>query len=138
MGRFWWIGLLFLFGCGSSVSESELTLLNGYWEIEKVVFSDGSTKEYRSSLTLDYIELDDKKGFRKKVYPKLDGSFETTDDAEFFTIEPTSKGYILNYDTGLSEWQETLVAISENGFSVANEANLIYTYKRYEALNITE
>ncbi len=138
MGRFWGIGLLFLFGCGSSISESELTLLNGYWEIEKVVFADGSAKEYRSSMTLDYIELDDKKGFRKKMYPKLDGSFVTTDDAEFFTIEYTAKGYVLNYETGLSEWQETLVEISENGFSVTNEENLIYIYKRYEALNIKE
>lgn len=126
-----------LLGCGPTVAEKDLPLLNGYWEIEEVVFPDGNTKKYGSSTTIDYIEVEGKKGFRKKVYPKLDGSFEVTDDAEFFTLKASEKGFVFDYDTGLSEWQEELVRLSENHFSAVNEEGITYRYKRFEPINIT-
>ncbi|AKA33950.1 lipocalin family protein [Flagellimonas lutaonensis] len=124
-------------GCRPTVSESDLPLLNGYWEIEKVVFSDGNTKQYQSSTTIDYIELEGRKGFRKKVYPKLDGSFEVTNDAEFFTLKVSEKGFVFDYDTGLSEWQEELTQLSSDHFSVVNEDGVTYKYKRFDPINIT-
>ena len=126
-----------LLGCGPAVSEDDLTLLNGYWEIEEVRFRDGATKKYGSSTTIDYIQVKGKKGFRKKVYPKLDGSFEVTDDAEFFTLKLFESGFVFDYDTGLSEWQEELVELSENHFSVVNEEGVTYRYKRFEPIDIT-
>ena len=35
----------------------DLKNLNGYWEIEKVTFPNGETKDYSVSTTIDYIEL---------------------------------------------------------------------------------
>ena len=37
--------LVFL-GCQPKVEKESVTLLTGYWEIEKVVFEEGEDKEY--------------------------------------------------------------------------------------------
>ena len=71
--------LMVLFvGCSPKISQEDLQLLNGYWEIEKVIFPIGETKDFKSSTTIDFIELDGMKGFRKKVQPKFNGTFETS------------------------------------------------------------
>ena len=81
--------ILLLFGCSSKVDQASLPLLNGYWEIEKVVFPDGSTKSYEVNASIDFIEIDGQKGFRKKMQPQFDGTFTTSDDAEQFTVITT-------------------------------------------------
>lgn len=76
--------LFFIFmGCTPKIVEEDLKNLNGYWEIEKVTFPNGETKDYSVSTTIDYIELKDGGGFRKKVQPRFNGTFETSNDAEF-------------------------------------------------------
>ncbi|HZJ19250.1 MAG TPA: hypothetical protein VFD35_02710 [Pricia sp.] len=131
------IGYLFIFfGCSSGVSKEDLTQLNGYWEIGQVVFPDGSTKEYKLSTTIDYIQLEGLKGFRKKVSPKFDGTYQTSDDAEAFTILETDGSFTINYKTELSEWSEKLAALDTETFSVVNEEGLRYDYKRFEPIAI--
>jgi len=131
------IGYLFIFfGCSSGVSKEDLTQLNGYWEIGQVVFPDGSTKEYKLSTTIDYIQLEGLKGFRKKVSPKFDGTYQTSDDAETFTILETDGSFTINYKTELSEWSEKLEALDTDTFSVVNEEGLRYDYKRFEPIAI--
>lgn len=135
-----YISLLFVFvmmqSC-TTVSEKKLPLLNGYWEIERVEFPNGGEKEYRMSSTVDYIKLDGLKGFRKKVVPRFDGNFETSDDAEPFQIEVVEDEYTLSYVNNLSEWQETLIALSEDRFTVANADGIVYHYKRFEPIRLT-
>ena len=48
---------LMLVACQNKLSQEELPLLNGYWEIEKVTLANGQTKEYNVNNTVDYIEL---------------------------------------------------------------------------------
>jgi len=82
-----YFSLIFIFlGCSNSVSKEDLQNLNGYWEIEKVVFPNGETKDFKVSTTIDYIETEMSKGFRKKMQPKFDGTYTTSNDAELFTI----------------------------------------------------
>ncbi|WP_373517207.1 hypothetical protein [Pricia sp.] len=131
------LGWLFIFfGCSSGVSKEDLSQLNGYWEIEQVVFPDGNSKEYKVSTTIDYIQMEGLKGFRKKVSPKFDGTYETSDDAETFTILETDGSFTINYKTELSEWSEKLVALDAVTFSVVNAEGLQYDYKRFEPISI--
>ncbi|MGB3151714.1 MAG: hypothetical protein WBB27_13730, partial [Maribacter sp.] len=97
-----------LLSCGS-VTEDELTLLNGYWEITEVEFPNGKKKEYKMNSNVDYFKVDNLKGYRKKVNPKFDGSFETSDDAEPFTIFKDDDTFKMRYNNNLSTWEENIL-----------------------------
>ena len=125
----------FLVSC-TSVTEDKLHLLNGYWEIEKVTFPNGGEKEYKISTTIDFIQLKGLKGFRKKMNPRFDGNYETSDDAEPFEVLISEETYILSYENELSTWQETLTALTEDNFSIQNEDGIQYHYKRFEPISI--
>lgn len=128
--------LLLCVGCSSGISKEDLPKLNGYWEIEQVVFPDGSTKDYTVNTTVDYIQWDATEGFRKKMRPKFDGTYETSDDAEAFTISEKDGYFSIDYKTELSEWTERLIVLEDDAFSVVNEDSLQYDYKRFEPISV--
>lgn len=137
MKRLLFFGFLFtLTACQNKVTQEDLPFLNGYWEIEKVNMPDGQTKEYTINTTVDYIEMKDLSGFRKKVYPKLDGTFDTSNDIEKFTVTEQSNVYEIHYKTNLSEWVETINTLNEDSFSVTNSDKITYKYKRFEPINV--
>lgn len=139
MKRFFLIGLCtFFLGCTEHVSRQDLEELNGYWEIEQVIFPDGNVKKYKINTSIDYIQLEGLNGFRKKVQPKLSGTYETSDDAETFVISEGEGGFLVNYKTELSEWSEKLVKLNAESFSVTNEEGIRYDYKRFEPISIIE
>lgn len=136
--------LLFLtFGCGNSISEENLNLLNGYWEIEEVIFPDGSTKDYTVNTSIDYIFVEDKNGYRKKVQPKFNGTYDTSNDADLFVILEREGMFSISYNSEnndglIAQRSEELVSLSENKFSARNTEGLTYNYKRFEPINIEE
>ncbi len=69
--------------------------------------------------------------------PRFDGNYETSDDAEAFEINVEEDSYTLHYKNDLSEWEETLIALSEDTFSVQNEDGILYHYKRFKPISIT-
>lgn len=127
--------LVTLVGC-EKVSKENLSLLNGYWEIAEVTFKDGSHKEFKVSPSVDFIKLEGLNGYRKKVQPRFDGTFETSDDAELFAIKETTDRFIIGYRTELSSWSEELTELSANHFSVMNEDGITYSYKRFVPINV--
>lgn len=130
------IFLILFLGCSSGVSKEQLPRLNGYWEIEQVVFPEGGTKEYTVNATIDYIHLEGLKGWRKKVRPKFDGTYETSEDVEEFVISKKNGNFSIQYTTELSEWTETLVALDADTFSVINEDGKRYEYRRFEPFTL--
>ncbi len=128
--------ILILLSCKQQPSQEDLVHLNGYWEIERVEFADGTEKNYGSSTTLDYIQIQGMDGFRKKAYPNIDGTFRVTDDAEPFKVSLIDNSFYMNYQNELSQWQELLKDISQDNFTVVNEENITYYYKRYEPISI--
>lgn len=58
--------LIGLVGCRNKVNKLDLPHLNGYWEIKEVTFPDGSKKEYTVNTSIDYIEVKEHEGFRKR------------------------------------------------------------------------
>ncbi|GMN08572.1 lipocalin family protein [Croceitalea sp. MTPC5] len=131
--------LLYIFllvGCTSSIPEKSLPYLNGYWEITEVTFANGEKKNYTVNTSVDFIALEEMKGFKKKVRPKLDGSYTTSDDAEPFTIIQQGDTYILRYKNNLSTWEEQITVLNENNYVVVNQDNITYHYKRFEPLKI--
>ena len=122
--------------CTGRVSPEDLGHLNGYWEIEEVQFPDGNKKDYPMNTIVDYIQLENLEGFRKKMVPRFDGTFETSDDAEPFSIIEKNGVFYMRYQNPLSEWEETLLSLSEDKFSVKNQEGITYHFKRFEPLKI--
>lgn len=132
------LSFFIFFGCNTKVSKEDIKNLNGYWEITQVTFPNGETKDFTVNPSVDYIELDGLKGFRKKMQPKFDGSFTTSNDAEPFEIMEINSVFVFHYKNEMSQWTEAIQSISENKFSVTNQDTLTYTYQRFQPINIKE
>ena len=128
--------ILILFSCNED-PKSHMEYVEGYWEIEKVTLPDGSQKEYNFNNTIDYLELTDSlQGFRKKLMPRLDGTFETSADEESFQIKIENDSLNVYYETPFNSWKETIVFANEDQMKVINTNKVQYLYKRYEPINL--
>ncbi len=133
---------LFLILCGSlSLScnrqspEEKLAHLNGYWEITEVEMDNGAVKEYSISTTIDYIEIHNNEGFRKKVAPNLSGGFTVTDDAEKIIVKIENDSLNLYYSTLFDSWKETVLKANEMELEILNSDKKRFKYKRFEKFN---
>ncbi len=77
------LSLIVLSSCGQEIQLEEL---NGYWEIDHVMFANATKKKYAMNLTVDYFQYQDGKGFVKKVQPQLYVSFKTSNDSQLFSV----------------------------------------------------
>jgi hypothetical protein len=120
---------LFL-SCKQSISEADLQNLNGYWEIEKVELPDGDKKEYKVNETIDFFKINDKKGFRSKVMPQIDGTYLTNDLKEDVIIVLKDGDATIQYKTNYANWNEEIIELSKDKLVVKNQQDLEYHYKR--------
>lgn len=123
--------------CKPKVEVTDIAKISGYWEIEKVVFPDGTTKEYGINEVYDYFEIKSNKGIRKKVMPQLDGTFLVNDAFEKIAIKENHEKYYINYSTSFSKWQEELISISNQEMVLVNDSKIEYHYKRAAPINLT-
>ena len=130
--------LLFLISsCRNSISQEDIQHMNGYWEIEKVVFADGAQKDFDINMTYDYIELQGTKGFRRKGAPRFDGKFESNDVLEQIELDFKEGNAIIKYKTEYASWTEKLISISSEKMVLTNADKKEYHYKRTAPLNFT-
>ena len=113
--------------------------IEGYWEIENVTLKTGEQKDYSFNNTIDYIELGDSlSGFRKKLMPRLDGTFATSDSTERFVLKMEGDSLQVYYETPFTSWKETILFADENQMRVVNADKVQYLYKRYEPIKLDE
>lgn len=124
--------------CSEKISVSDLNHINGYWEIEEVEFPDGESKEYDVNMTIDYFEYNNVKGFRKKVQPTFDGTYNTSNDAESFQIIERDGFFWMSYQNNLSSWEEQITEITKTNMVLKNKEGLSYHYRRFEPINAKE
>ena len=123
------LGLMGL-SCKQTITEADLQHLNGYWEIEKVILPDGEKKEYKVNETIDFFKIVQKKGFRSKVMPQVDGSYLTNDIKESVQVSLKDGSATLHYKTTYAKWNEEIITLSKDHFVVKNAQDLEYHYKR--------
>ena len=130
--------LSFLFiSCQQKIKPEDISKINGYWEIEKVVFDQGEDKEYGINESYDYFEIDKNyTGFRKKVMPQLDGTFIVNDTYESAVVQFKDGKVYVNYSTPFAKWSEELIDISDKELVLKNEEKKEYHYKKAQPLNI--
>ena len=90
---------MFFVGCQQKIQPTDIAKLNGYWEIEKVVFDEGEDKDYKMNESYDYFEITNNKGIRKKVMPQLDGTFLVNDAFENVIVRFAEDKAYLDYAT---------------------------------------
>jgi hypothetical protein len=116
--------------CNQKVTNEDIAKINGYWEIEKVLLPDGEKKEYKINEAIDYFEVKDMKGFRKKVYPQLDGKYLVNDLKENVTIVDSNGVFYVHYKTDYAKWKEQIIELKDSVLVVKNDADLEYHYKK--------
>ena len=122
--------------CGKN-PETYVQHLNGYWEIDEVTLPDGSKRDYNYNDTIDFLNITDSlTGFRQKVKPNLNGTYSTSGDVESLKLVIENDSLNIYYKTPFSEWKETVMKANENQLIIKNQDNLIYTYRRYEPLDL--
>jgi hypothetical protein len=128
--------ILLLNGCSKN-PETYIEHLEGYWEIEEVVLPDGTKKSYTYNDTVDYIEVSDSmNGFRIKLKPLFDGSFETSKDSEQFTIKIENDSLNLYYKTPFDSWKETILIATEDQLKIINKNKAVFIYKKFIPISI--
>jgi len=123
--------------CQPKINPNDIAKINGYWEIEKVVFDQGKDKEYGMNESYDYIQIDkNNKGFRKKVMPQLDGTFLANDAYENVSVRFESDKVFLDYKTPYAKWTEELITLSDDELVLRNTEKKEYHYKKAGPVNI--
>jgi hypothetical protein len=130
------VSFLFI-SCQQTIKPEDIAKINGYWEIEKVVFEDGQDKDYKINESYDYFEVGkNNSGFRKKVMPQLDGSFIVNDTQESLKVRFENGKVFLDYDTPYAKWSEELIEITNDKMVFVNAEKKQYHYKKATAINI--
>lgn len=126
--------LLLILGCNNQDPEEQVPYLGGYWEIKRVEFSKDSIREYKFNEVVEFIEITNGQGFRKKVRPQLDGSYQVTQDEEKVETRIEDGQLYLYYSTLYDTWKEKVVHAGEEQLKMENENGVIYHYERFTPL----
>tara|TARA_R100000935_G_scaffold55682_1_gene85912 strand:- start:31936 stop:32352 length:417 start_codon:yes stop_codon:yes gene_type:complete len=125
------ITIVCISSCTKQDPKEQIQYLDGYWSIEKAVLEDGTEKDFSISTTIDFIEVEGTSGVRKKVQPKLDGTFLTSDDAETFELKIENDSLRLYYTTPFDSWKETILIAKDSSLVVLNRDGKTYFYKKF-------
>ncbi len=132
--RIYLVILLFMVvSCGNSPKVEALDLLNGYWEIREVTFPDGQQKEYNINPIVDYYFYEENKGYKKKVKPKMDGTFTDTNTSEEFVITEDKGTYWMEYKNEFSKREDQLILLNNKELLLRSNEGVEYLYIKYDA-----
>ncbi|WP_158728110.1 MULTISPECIES: lipocalin family protein [unclassified Flavobacterium] len=130
------VAFLALVSCSQKVVPADLAKINGYWEVEKVVFDSIDDKEYRMNEVYDYFKIVKDKGIRKKVMPQLDGTFLVNDVEEKVAVRYEDNRVFIDYTTPYMKWSEEIIALTNEELVLLNKDKMEYHYKRATAINL--
>ena len=127
----------FLFvACQQKIKPEDISKINGYWEVEKVVFDSIKDKEYGMNEVYDYFKIDNNTGIRKKVMPQLNGTFLVNDTYEKVAVRFADDKVFLDYSTPYMKWSEEVIAVSAEKLVLLNKEKTEYHYKKATSINV--
>ena len=120
----------FIISCDKQIN---LDLINGYWEIVSVSKNNEFIKEYPFSNAVDFFIIDSlNNGYRKKIKPKINGSFEITLHEIPISIKNSNNFYEIKYYSTGNQYVETISKLDQNRLVIKNSEGIIFSYKRFE------
>ncbi|MGB2142992.1 MAG: lipocalin family protein [Flavobacteriaceae bacterium] len=125
---------ILLISCKSEVSTF-IPFVEGYWEIVNVTKDQKKVKNYKMSGSVDYFKVNpDLSGYRKKVTPRFDGTFEISQHISEFTLSIKDNHLWVIYTNNNVTYSEEIVRANNSSLILSNSDGFIYTYKPYEPL----
>lgn len=125
-------------GCKSNPTD-RIDSIEGYWEIESVYKDDILIKTFKISPGIDYFKINKRsKGFRKKLKPNFNGTFETSKDVLNFEIEIQNNTLFLNYIDNGTKFSEKVLLASTKKLVLKNNRGFVYNYKTYKPLDLSQ
>jgi hypothetical protein len=125
---------ILLISCKSEVSTF-IPFVEGYWEIVNVTKDQKKVKDYKMSGSVDYFKVNaDLSGYRKKVTPRFDGTFEISQHISEFTLSIKDNHLWVIYTNNNVTYSEEIVRANNSSLILSNSDGFIYTYKPYEPL----
>ena len=121
---------LLLISCTPDVKPADLDRLNGYWRIDKAVSPSGEEKQYKS--TVDFFELNDQKGIRKKLKPLFKKQFNSSNDFVPFHIAFLEKKCIITYNKQNQSWQEEITTLTADKLKLKDARGVVFHYVKYQ------
>ena len=135
MFRYFFLSSLILcLGCNNKITSSELDLLNGYWSIEYITHKNETFYPKGVTKLLDFYEVNDREGIRKKTQPQLNNKFLVTKDLNNFNIKFINKNYYLSFQTVWDQWEEKIIKLNQNKLVLEHQEKR-YHYKRFDKTN---
>jgi hypothetical protein len=132
------LSLLMLISCKTDTTQY-LNFVEGYWEIEQVKKEGKIIKTFKVNSGIDYFKINaDRTGFRKKLKPNFQGTFETSEDVLNFKLKLENNTILLEYTDNDTTYSEEIVSASATALVLANTEGFEYHYKPYEPLNLDE
>ena len=120
----------FIISCNKQIN---IDLINGYWEIVSVSKNNEFVKEYPFSNAVDFFIIDSlNNGYRKKIKPKINGSFEITLHEIPISIKNNNNSYKIMYISAGNQYIETINKLDQNKLIIKNSEGIIFSYKRFE------
>ena len=127
-----------LWGCFPNPVQY-IDFVEGYWEIEQVKKDGKIIKTFKVNTGIDYFKINtDRTGFRKKLKPNFQGTFETSEDVLNFKLKLKNNTLLLEYKDNDTTYSEEIVSASATALVLANTDGFEYHYKPYEPLNLDE
>ena len=101
--------LLMIMSCKTDPAQY-LSFVEGYWEIDQVHKNGAKIKAFKISTGIDYFKINsDRSGFRKKLKPNFQGTFETSDDVLNFEIKTEHNSLFLIYNDNATTYSEEII-----------------------------
>lgn len=130
--------VLLAMGCKSN-PDKHIEFIEGYWEIESVYKDNQLLRTFQINSGIDYFKINaDLKGFRKKLKPNFSGTFQTSKDVLNFKIEIQNNGLFLNYIDNATSFREEVLEANKEKLVIKSNSGLVYNYKPYEALDLSQ
>lgn len=123
-----------LMSCKSDVSTF-IPFIEGYWEIVSVTRDQKKVKNYKMSGSIDYFKVNsDLSGYRKKVTPRFDGTFEMSQHRSEFILSIEDSNLWIIYANNEVVYREQIRRANNSSLILSNADGFVYTYKPYEPL----
>jgi len=127
---------IILISCTDKVTQQDLQLLNGYWDIDKVESIDKKVTKYGANSTLDYYFLNDKnEGYRKKTTLDFSGTYKTNNVKDKISIEDKEGVFVIKTITSLDNWEDVIVNLTKEKLVLKNEKGILFHYNKHEKFN---
>mgnify|MGYP001032744226 FL=1 len=123
--------LFVIVGCTTHVQKKDLAHLQGYWIVKEALAPNGEKRPFVGADVVDFFELNENKGFRKKLKPLLGNQFNSSNDNIGFTVSLTDESCMITYTRQQLNWQEEIIALDAHELKLKDARGVVFIYNRY-------